>query len=309
MISVIIPTYNRPGPLHRALRSLTRQELTDFEIIVVDDGGHQPAEPVVEAWRTVLPVRLIETDHHGVSAARNTGLAVAAGEFVAFLDDDDVVFARHLRAAHTVLHRGSADAVYGGALVSDRWIETMPRDTRWLPRKDYEFYPRFLLCANYIHTGSLVCRNFADTAARFTETMTHCEDWDLWLTLHRHLGYRFAYLGETTSVYHQVPRCRGAVSTAYATSPTPFTLARRRLFRTWPSTDPQIGDYRAWFTEFDARLDQLIDTGRPAPAHVYEAAVRALHRGFVAGEPADHSVLEALLPDLHSVHRQPAKAR
>ncbi|MFF0546716.1 MULTISPECIES: glycosyltransferase family 2 protein [Nocardia] len=309
MISIIIPTFNRPGPLHRALRSLTRQELTDFEVIVVDDGGHLPARPVVDSWRTALPIRLIESDHYGVSAARNTGLAAATGEFVAFLDDDDVVFARHLRAAHTVLNRGSADAVYGGALVSDRWIEAPPREVRWLPRKDYEFDARFLLCANYIHTGSLVCRNFTDTGARFTESMAHCEDWDLWLTLHRRLGYRFAYLGETTSVYHQVPSCRGAVSTAYTASPTPFTLARRHLFATWPSTDAQIDDYRAWFTEFDARLDQLIGSGRRAPVHVYEAAVRSLYPGFVRGELADYDVLDALLPENHSVHRQPAKVR
>ncbi|MGQ4619733.1 hypothetical protein [Nocardia sp. R7R-8] len=92
-------------------------------------------------------------------------------------------------------------------------------------------------------------------------------------------------------------------------SPTPFTLARRHLFRTWPSTDPQILHYRVWFTEFDARLDQLIDTGCPAPAHVYEAAVRALHDGFVSGESADYGVLDALLPEHHSSHRQPMKVR
>ncbi|MGW4371812.1 glycosyltransferase family 2 protein [Nocardia takedensis] len=307
MISVIIPTFNRPGPLHRALRSLSRQEHTDFEVIVVDDGGNQPARPVVDSWRTCLPIRLIETGHRGVSAARNTAIAAAGGEFVAFLDDD-VVFARHLRAAHTVLDRADADAVYGGALVSDRWIETIPHHTRRLPRKDYHFDARFLLCANYIHTGSLVCRNFTDTTARFTETMTHCEDWDMWLRLHQRLGYRFTHLGETTTAYHQVPRNQGAISTAYTTSPTPFTLARRHLFTTWPTTDPQIRDYRAWFTEFDARLDRLIDTGRPAPAHIYEAAIRALHHGFIRDRPADLRTLDSLLPEPHP-HRRTTKAR
>ncbi|MFF5036436.1 glycosyltransferase family 2 protein [Nocardia salmonicida] len=309
MISVIIPTLNRPGPLNRALRSLARQEFTDFEVIVVDDGGNSPVRPVTDSWRTALPIRLIETDHCGVSAARNTAMAAANGEYVAFLDDDDIVFPRHLRAAHTVLDRGTADAVYGGALVSSRWIESIPHNARWLPRKDYEFDSRFLLCANFIHTGSLVCRNFTDTAAQFTESMTHCEDWDLWLALHASLGYRFAYLGETTSVYHQVPQCGGAVSAAYLSSPTPFTLARRNMFRTWPSTDPQIVDYRAWFTEFDARLDRLIEDSRPAPVHIYESAVRTLHHRFVTGHRADHTVLDSLLPEHHSPHRQPARAR
>lgn len=309
MISVIIPTFNRPGPLHRALRSLTRQEFTDFEVIVVDDGGTLPARPVVDSWRTALPIRLIERAHDGVSAARNTGLAAATGEFVAFLDDDDVVFPRQLRAAHTMLSRGTADAVYGGALVSSRWIESAPRDARRLPRKDYEFDSRWLLCANYIHTGSLVCRNFADTTARFTETMAHCEDWDVWLRLHHHLGYRFAYLGETTSVYHQVPRSRGAVSGAYLASPTPFTLARAHLFRTWPATDPHILDYRDWFTEFDARLDRLIDDGGQPPAHIYESAVATLHHGFVRGNPARRAYLDSLLPEPPSLHRLPAEVR
>lgn len=295
MISVIIPTFDRPGPLNRALRSLTRQEYTDVEVIVVDDGGSLPARPVVDSWSASLPVRLIETSHFGVSAARNTGLAAAGGEFVAFLDDDDVVLPRHLRAAHTVLARGTADAVYGGALVSSRWIESAPRDARWLPRKEYEFDPQYLLCANYIHTGALVCRNIADSDVRFAEAMTHCEDWDMWLRLHHHLGYRFAYLGETTSVYHQVPRCRGAVSGAYLSSPTPFTLARAHLFRTWPSTDPHVLDYRNWFTEFDARLDRLIDHGHPVPAHIYESAVATLHRGFVRGNLSNRALLDSLV--------------
>ncbi|WP_194853163.1 glycosyltransferase family 2 protein [Nocardia sp. SYP-A9097] len=309
MISIIIPTYNRPGPLHRALRSLTRQEYTDFEVIVVDDGGDQPARLVVDSWRTTLPIRLIENDHHGVSRARNTGLAAASGEFIAFLDDDDLVFPRHLRAAHTVLDRGTADAVYGSALVSSRWIETTPRHSRWLPRKDYEFDSRFLLCANYIHTGALMCRNFTDTPTRFTESMSHCEDWDLWLRLHRNLGYRFAYLGETTSVYHQVPQCRGAVSGAYLSSPTQFTLAHRHLFNTWPSTDQQILDYRAWFAEFDVRLDRLISCGGTAPDHIYESAVRSLYRGFANGKPADHAVLDSILPEHYSSGRHAAKVR
>jgi glycosyltransferase involved in cell wall biosynthesis len=309
VISVIIPTFNRPGPLHRALRSLARQEFTDFEVIVVDDGGDLPARSVVDSWRTALPISLIEGGHHGVSRARNTGLAAAVGEFVAFLDDDDIVFPQHLRAAHAVLDRGTADAIYGGALVSSRWIEAAPRNARQVPRKDYPFDSRFLLTANYIHTGSVVCRNFAHTAARFTESMSHCEDWDLWLALHRSVGYQFAYLGEVTSVYHQVPQCRGAVSAAYLSSPTPFTLARQRLFRTWPSVDPQIADYRAWFTEFDARLDRLIDGGRGAPAHIYESAVRTLHRGFVNGESADRALLHLFLPEHNSLSRQSTEVR
>ena len=295
MISVIIPTADRPGPLHRALRSLARQTYRDFEVIVVRDGG-QPVRPVVDAWKHEMDITLIDTDvRQGVSRARNTALVAACGEYVAFLDDDDIYLPTHLEAAHRALMDADFDTVYGGALVSPRWIETVPRDPVPLPRKDYPFDDNFLLVGNYIHTGSIVTRNFACTPVRFNEEMTHCEDWDLWLALRRTARYRFAFLGEITSVYHQVPR-PGAVSRAYQTSPTPFTRARARLYETWPSTDPLVEGYREWFRQFDARLDARIASGLPVPPHVYEHALSGLHPGFTAAAPPSAEMLERLLP-------------
>lgn len=295
MISVIIPTADRPGPLHRALRSLARQTFHDVEVIVVRDGG-QPVRPVVDAWKHDLPVAVIDVDpRHGASHARNTGLAAADGEYVAFLDDDDVYLPSHLHAAHRALDEGHADAVYGGALVSPRWIEALPRHPDTLVRKDYRFDDAFLLVANYLHTSSVVTRNFAATTVRFDEEMTHCEDWDLWLALRRVLGYRFAYLQEITCVYHQVPH-PSAVSTAYLTSPTPFTRARAHLYQKWPTSDPLVASYRDWFRQFDHRLDAHIQRGRAAPQQVYEHAVRGLHPGFLAGAPPSSTLLDNLLP-------------
>ncbi|SDI43015.1 Glycosyl transferase family 2 [Sinosporangium album] len=295
MISVIIPTADRPGPLHRALRSLSRQTLRDFEVVVIDDGLHCP-RPVVDSWRHDLNVTLIDGGRQGVSHARNTGLAAARGDWVAFLDDDDVYFPHHLATAHRALQDGHADLVYGGALVSPRWIEAVPRDVGTLPRKDYPFDGRFLQVANYIHTGAVVTRNFTATPVRFDETLTHCEDWDLWLALHLGSGYRFTLLDGLTCVYHQVPHTTGAVSEAYLASPTPFTLTRAYLFAKWPSTDPLVTSYRDWFRHFDTRLDTRIEHGHPVPAHVYEHAIRNLHGPFTYASPADPSLLDSLLP-------------
>ncbi|WP_019984957.1 MULTISPECIES: hypothetical protein [unclassified Streptomyces] len=125
--------------------------------------------------------------------------------------------------------------------------------------------------------------------------MTHCEDWDLWLALRRTLGYRFAFLGETTSVYHQLPH-PSAVSTAYLTSPTPFTRARARLYEKWPAADPLVTRYRDWFRNFDARLDSHIKHGHPIPPHVYEQAVRSLHPHFTTSAPPAALLLDTLLP-------------
>ncbi|MEV5831559.1 glycosyltransferase family A protein [Spirillospora sp. NPDC052242] len=297
MITVIVPTRDRPGPLHRALRSLARQTFRDFEVTVIADGGVSPSA-VIDAWKQELPVRLLEADGKGVSHARNLGVTTANGHYLAFLDDDDVFLPRHLELAHRALSAGKADVVYGGALVSPRWIEAVPRHAASLPRKDYPFNDEFLLIANYIHTGSVVTRNFVDSPVRFDELMTHCEDWDMWLALRHGLAYRFSYLGECTSVYHQVAHASGIVASAYQTSPTPFTSARAHLYRRWAPTRNrrQIHAYRAWFAEFDARLDTRLVLRQPVPAHVYEHAVRALHSAFSDKAPADPALLDKILP-------------
>jgi hypothetical protein len=119
----------------------------------------------------------------------------------------------------------------------------------------------------------------------------------MWLTPRRTVGYRFAFLGEPTCVYHQVAGARGAVADAYLTAPTPFTLARARLYGTWPAVDLLVSGYRDWFGRFDRRLDHRIKQRLPVPAHVFEHAVRRLYLLFNAGLPADPAVLDMLLPD------------
>lgn len=87
--SVIIPTYNRPGPLNACLKALATQDVElEFEVIVVDDGGSCDAGLVVEAWRESLDVRLRRRSNGGPAAARNAGAETARGRWLAFTDDD-----------------------------------------------------------------------------------------------------------------------------------------------------------------------------------------------------------------------------
>lgn len=297
MISVVIPTADRPAHLDRALRSLARQSTRAFEVIVVADGG-TPPEQVVDTWHNQLAITLLEVpQRRGVSHARNLGAAAASGDLLAFLDDDDIFLPDHLATAATTLAAPDADVAYGAALVSARWIEAIPPPATGsaVLRKGYLFDPDFLLVANFIHTSSVTVRNYTGTLARFDETLQHCEDWAMWLTLHAE-GYRFAYTGACTGVYHQVAGASGTVAAAYRRSPTPFTLAHRRLYAAWPAADPRVAAYRRWFTEFDRRLDAAIEHGRPVPPHAYEHAVRALYPAFTAAAPADPALLNAMFP-------------
>jgi len=87
-VSVIIPVYNREKFIHAAIESVLAQSHRPTEIIVVDDGSTDRTAEIVQAFNS--PVRYLFSRNEGPAAARNKGLALSCGEFVAFLDSDDL---------------------------------------------------------------------------------------------------------------------------------------------------------------------------------------------------------------------------
>jgi glycosyltransferase involved in cell wall biosynthesis len=97
LVSVVTPTYNRADSLGRAIESVINQTLTDWELIVVDDGStDSTTELVTQRYARDPRVKLIRQENQGVSGARNTGLHVSAGKYIAFLDSDDEYLPHHL---------------------------------------------------------------------------------------------------------------------------------------------------------------------------------------------------------------------
>lgn len=92
MVSIILPVYNRQAYLEECIRSVQAQSYQNFELIVVDDGSTDASYPLCEKLADEDPrIRLHQADHGGVSAARNLALDMACGDFVFFLDSDDVI--------------------------------------------------------------------------------------------------------------------------------------------------------------------------------------------------------------------------
>ncbi len=292
LVSVITPTMNRPSRLHEAIGSAAKaaEKLHgDVEVVVVNDGGPS-VSPIVARWSEKLRVRLIEpAEHAGAAAARNIGIDVADGKYIAFLDDDDLFLPDHLVRGCNPLKHDQADFVYLGALVSDRRVETLPADLSGYPLKAYPYDPRFLLVANFLHTGSVIVRSFRDTPVRFDASLTVCEDWDLWLALTTILGYRVAFVDKVTSIYHQVSEVTGLVSGAQLESPSKFALARTYINAKWPSADPVVVAYREWMGALERHRDDLIARRRRMPNLLFDAILDYLHGRISHGEWPDHA--------------------
>ncbi|MDP9122271.1 MAG: glycosyltransferase [Acidobacteriota bacterium] len=108
--SVVIPTHNRLEVLAEVISALERQEgAPAFELIVVDDGSSDGTSEWLRSRTFTLPLRILTQENRGPAAARNTGVAVAAGRWVAFLGDDTVPAIGWL-AAHRAAHRRHGDA-------------------------------------------------------------------------------------------------------------------------------------------------------------------------------------------------------
>ncbi len=120
-ISVVLPTYNRSNILSRAIESVLQQTIDDFELILVDDASTDDTEQVVYGYDDPRITLLSHDDNRGGSAARNTGINNANGDFIAFLDSDDEWVPSKLEEQLNELRSLSSDwvATYCGYTVSD----------------------------------------------------------------------------------------------------------------------------------------------------------------------------------------------
>src|SRR6266481_6200086 len=117
-VSVVIPTFNRPVLLRDALESLTTQKGVPFEVAVINDAGTNVGD-VVSQYKEKLQINYFSLPvNKGLPTARNTGLKFSKGEFVAYLDDDDIYLPGHLKALSERLEaKPHLGLVYSDALL------------------------------------------------------------------------------------------------------------------------------------------------------------------------------------------------
>lgn len=177
-VSVIIPTFNRPHLLPRAVES-ARRAGRDVEIIVVDDASSDDTAKVCAGFRDIKYIRIDR--NQGVAGARNVGLLESSGQFIAFLDDDDLRLPGSLDyQVSLLLAHPEAGFVAGGVMLADQ--NGVPTGEVAVPRgHSGDLFWRVLELDLHLIPGSVVVRKkcFLEVGI-FNRRLAGIDDWDMW---------------------------------------------------------------------------------------------------------------------------------
>lgn len=186
-VSIVVPTYNRARYVIQAIDSVLAQTFRDYEIIVVDDGSTDNTKEILQSYND--KIRYIYQTNKGVSAARNTGICVAKGEWIAFLDSDDIWLPDKLEKQ--MKNADSEDVIYSHLT---KWFVDNENDAILLKkcesihwpktdREGYVFDPILSVAgADSYMTPTFLChRSCFDRIGYFEEYLTAGEDED-WLS-------------------------------------------------------------------------------------------------------------------------------
>ncbi len=184
VVSVVIPTRNRVGWLRQCVHSVRAQRDVLLELIVVDEGSSDgTAEYLADLQACAGAKLVIHQTPRGLPAARNAGLAIASGRYVAFLDDDDLWAPDKLAGQIDAIERtpgarwATASALHTDARLAVLWAHRLERGGDLLDD---------LLAGNVVPAGGsgvLVERSFIAGLGGFDESLTSAEDWDMWIRL------------------------------------------------------------------------------------------------------------------------------
>ncbi len=179
LVSIIIPTFNRSKIVRRAVDSVFAQTFQDFEILVIDDGSSDDTRSALAGYPDRL--RYVFQKNQGPAAARNHGMQLAKGEYIGFLDSDDVYFPNNLEAhlRQFEVNRG-AGLVYAGSEIVDHEGKLI-KEYRPDPGNRGDVLERLIYHNFIIPSTVLMTRQCMVSAGEMNTRLWFAEDWYYWL--------------------------------------------------------------------------------------------------------------------------------
>jgi glycosyltransferase involved in cell wall biosynthesis len=227
--SVIIPTYNRAGFILLALNSVLKQEFNDFEVIIIDDGSTDSTQQILSAVTNPI-VKKFRIKNSERGAARNFGVKAAEGEYVTFLDSDDMLYPNYLHEANLGLLKYGDPVFYHQAYEVKRFTGERVHFTNYFNDASIDFLAK----GNPLSCIGIFIRRTEALKFPFNEDreLSGSEDWELWLRLGANFGLKAGKKIAACLVLHE----ERSVNHVYESS----LVKRKQLTLDYAFKDPQV---------------------------------------------------------------------
>lgn len=187
-VSIVMPTRGTSKRINESIRSVIAQTYCDWELIIVNDGGSEHLLHEQLAHFADLRIKYVHrSTSQGPSTARNVGITASSGEWIAYLDDDDVFLPHHLATCVSALRRTGAGLAFSrchrmfGTWVDDRFQAVTSEPQPWPSGRPTA---EMLRCHNFICTLNVLhSRRVLELVGGWDPGIRHLEDWEFWLRL------------------------------------------------------------------------------------------------------------------------------
>ncbi|PPS40645.1 glycosyltransferase [Chroococcidiopsis sp. TS-821] len=245
IISVIIPAFNAEKTIEETVKSVLNQTFSDFELIVINDGSTDRTLDIINNIKDARIKTFSYPNSGCVAASRNRGFTHAVGEFIAFLDADDLWKPEKLEAQLAALQANPQ------AAVAYSWVDRIDENNQFLAKGSRvningNVYAEILV-SNFLDNGSnpLIRREAFQAVKGFDETLLHAEDQDLYIKLaarydfvvvpHPHILYRVSANSKSANVVRMEGHILKVIEQAFQQAPASLQHLKKesisRLYR------------------------------------------------------------------------------
>ena len=209
VVSILVPTFNRPQYLHKALGSVLRQSYSSLQVIVVNDGG-EDVSGIINSFHDPRLVFINRKENCGKAFSLNEGLALAEGKYVAYLDDDDLYYPKHIETLVDALeNRTDCQAAYSDfykvycKVSSDGSRQVLSKVVE--VSRDFDRF--FMLYFNHVlHVCLMHRRDLLEKTGPYNEKLNVLIDWDMTRRLVFFTDFYHVY-DVTGEYYHPMGEC------------------------------------------------------------------------------------------------------
>jgi glycosyltransferase involved in cell wall biosynthesis len=248
-ISVIIPAYNCAKTIKQTIESVLNQSLTDFELLVINDGSTDSTLDIIVSKIKDGRIKVFSYTNAGANVSRNRGINHAVGEFISFLDADDIWTPDKLATQLQALEENPTTKV------AYSWTDYIDENGKFVHSGTHislngNVYEQ-LLVKNFLENGSnpLISKDALLAVGGFDESLVAGQDWDMWLRLAREFNfvavpkvqilYRISANSLSCNLARQEKACLQVLNKAYSKSPESlqhlkaYSFANLYKYLTW----------------------------------------------------------------------------